>query len=707
MKTLAGFLSVLLCVAPFGVARAVVPSTAGNNLTAYNGESGATDNNRWNTLMNSRTGMSENTTAAADFGNCNALIMRCAQPKCANGGCTDMSVTFAIVSGCVQSNASCKQYGDDLVQYISAQLVASSTAKANAAANAAQTAAAQAAAQQSAQQMAAMQAQMQQMQADMAAQNAQTVAQLQSALDEQKQLTANAIAEATAARETQVSQPTSQSGQVSTVDNGLTSAQMVAAQNGVSADVLAREQITGQIMSAIENAEVQLKTLKTTMEDAFTYAGCDTRGNNCTGPKRVKMFKQKAEGFFDPYENVLDEMYDALILAQSVGVDITDIYMMLNGSCNVWGQYLCAMGAQSNQQQICQNVTKIVDKDGNTTTTQECHYVTTTQLPTYTETSCPNGKSVRKENARGGHECVIGQIIPPEDDISCTLQKTIVDNASDPVQRDWLWAETSDSGANIRVGCASSALETSTLFRGRKKQATIDVETLQKIIAQDEPPAVRSKGGLEKEQVKYCAVTDKTYADLQKMVTMKTLPAKDVCINERKLNDTLNQVLLFDDASIIEQEKNNCMGEWSDVVYRCFCTRDAGGTDCNMEKSRTAMNEAHAKLCKNFGGTWRSGNTCNCSTASDENKTDCEYRFSGEYGASMSGISKNFTSFAGYNMNVLSLVERNKQQNEESIKSFLATPQFNVGENVKSWNGTASANEQTKADFDKVISQYK
>ena len=293
MKTLIGFLSVLLCVAPFGVVSGAVPSTAGNNLTAYNGEGGAANNNRWNAAMNSRSGGNE-TNATADFGNCNALIMRCAQPKCSNGGCTDMSVTFAIVNGCVQSSAQCKQYGDELTQYISAQLVAQNTAKANASAAAAQNAAAQAAAQQSAQQMAQMQAQMQQMQAEMAAQNAQTVAQLQSALEEQKQLTANAIAEATAVREA----PTQQTAQ-SSAGNDLSASQLAAAERGVSADVLAREQISGQILSSIENAETQLKALKATMNDVFSYAGCDSRGNNCTGPKRVKMFKQKAEGFFD------------------------------------------------------------------------------------------------------------------------------------------------------------------------------------------------------------------------------------------------------------------------------------------------------------------------------------------------------------------------------------------------------------------------
>ena len=148
MKTLIRVLSVLCCVAPFGVADAVVPSTVGDNLTAYNSNSGSAEGNRWNTLMNSRSGgtTTSSTNATADFGNCNAVILRCAQPKCSNGGCTDLNVTFSIVNGCVQSNAACKQYGDELTQYIAAQLVAQSTAKANAAANEAQNAAASAAA---------------------------------------------------------------------------------------------------------------------------------------------------------------------------------------------------------------------------------------------------------------------------------------------------------------------------------------------------------------------------------------------------------------------------------------------------------------------------------------------------------------------------------------------------------------------------------
>lgn len=604
MKTFISFLSVLLCVAPFGAGYAVVSSTAGNNLTAYNGESGATNNNRWNNLMNSR---SVNSSATADFGNCNAVIMRCASPKCANGGCTDMSVTSAIVSGCVQSSDACKQYGDDLVQYISAQLVASSTAKANAAANAAQTAATNAAVQQNAQQMAAMQAQMQQMQSEMAAQNAQTVAQLQSALEEQKQLTANAIAEATATQQV-YAQPLQQ-----TDNTSLDDVQIAAAQSGVSADVLAREQISGQIMSAIENAEVQLKTLKATMTDAFNYAGCDSRGNNCTGPKRVKAFKQKAEAFFDPYENVLDEMYDALVLAQSVGVDITDIYMMLNGTCNAWAQYLCMDGQVMHYDALnCKNGRSIAE---------------------YEPGEKPVNSTSRRTGLRGGANCVIGQVVPMSDG-GCQLIKMLADK--EEVQRNWLYPEDGDD-TRIRVGCASEALENSALFRNRKKQANIDIETLKKIIAQDAPAINRSKNSLDKEQVKYCAVTDATYADLQKLATTKTLPSKNICIDERKLNQTLNQIFLVDDASIIEKAQKDCdekSGIWDIITTRCYCEKaNNTDTECDETESEKSKNMAHKRLCENqYHAKWNEkDNKCFCDRAQyDEDSINCYGQFGSE-----------------------------------------------------------------------------
>lgn len=599
MKSFTRFLLLALCLAPCGAGADTV-TPVGSNLTQYHSGMGAINNNNWNNLMNSRSG---GTTATADFGNCNAVILRCASPKCT--GCTSLELARPIVAGCVQSNANCKQYGDDLIEYISAQLVANSTARANEQALNAQAAAAQSAAAQSAQQLQQMQAQMQQMQAEMAAQSAQQMQQMQAALEEQKQLTAQAIADASTANTASAAAAVTSNNMVSSPsgENQMTAAQMAAAQSGVSADLLAREQISGQILSKIENAEVAMKTLKAAMDKTFEYAGCDKTGNNCAGPKRVKAFKNYAMEFFEPYNDVLDELYDALITAQAVGVDITDIYMMLEGSCNVWGEYLCS----------------------------------DTKNHTYDKDNCNNNnRSDRTDTTKGGHECYIGQVIPAEDSPSCTLHRTLSDQAQ--VYRNWLYADNNEEDAMIRVGCASAALETSSFFRNRKKQASIDIETLQRIIEQDSynVSTNRNKSALDKEEVKYCALTESTYADLQKHAALKTLPQTNICINERTLNDNLKRVFLVDSSSVVEIARNACVSGgrknavFSDTTYGCFCV-DAAGNDtqgeCDPAKSEAARIAAETSLCERYGATWR-GSICECDKALyEEDKQACAYKF--------------------------------------------------------------------------------
>ncbi len=538
MKSFTRFLVFALALHTAAAGASPVGSTLGSNLTAYNpnGNAGAINNNAWNNMTNPRG--TNTTTATADFGNCNSVILRCAQPKCASGGCATMEIATPIVSGCVMSSDACKQYADDgLIEAIAAQLVAASTAKSNQAA----TEAANAAAQQSALQMQQMQAQMQQMQAEMAAQNAETVASLQAALEEQKQQTAQAIADANAAAasaQQAAAAPAANTaaiaggtttGATTSVMDGLTQAQNIAAQNGISADILAREQIAGQILSKIENAQQSMNSLKATMQTAFDYAGCDSKGDNCTGPKRVTIFKQKAMEFFEPYENVLDELYDALIMAQSVGVDITDIYMMLNGSCNVWGEYLCYGG-------MVQTVG--IDYSSGSPSVR-----TVQSWALYDKNSCPNGKSVATNFSKGGVSCTIGAVIPPEDSPSCTLNRMITDNET--VQRNYLFADNGDYDEHVRVGCASSALESSALFRNRKKQASIDIETLQRIIQQDAPSVYGSGvlGGAatnpKDNGLKYCAITSSSLQDLQKVVSLKKLPSR-ICVKDGSLAATFN-----------------------------------------------------------------------------------------------------------------------------------------------------------------------
>ena len=218
MKFSFGVLYGVLCAAFIAPAGANVATTAGSNLTAYNG-TGATNNNQWNSLMNARGGMAS--TADANFGNCEAVILRCASPKCGSG-CADVNIARPIVAGCVNSNATCKKHGDALIESLAMQLVAKSTAKAQEQANAAAIAQAQASASaaaasaandQSNAQMQQMQQQMQQMQQQMAesmaamqeqmaAQSEAQNAQIQNALESQRANTAPATVPAAETNQT-------------------------------------------------------------------------------------------------------------------------------------------------------------------------------------------------------------------------------------------------------------------------------------------------------------------------------------------------------------------------------------------------------------------------------------------------------------------------------------------------------------------------
>lgn len=330
MNLLSRILTICLCSAPFvNGAWAAVATTAGHNLTAYHPSN--TNNNQWASMTNGREDVTTTPVAKADFGNCNAMITRCATPKCANGGCTDMAVASGIVAGCVQMNKACEQYGDSLISYMAAQLVSTSTAKANA-----QNAAAAA---QSNQQMAQMQQQMNmqmaQMQQQMAQQNAQTQQQIRDALEQQAQQNAAALESVTAAATTAATAAAKQT------ESGVTTTQEQAIENGVSSEILERQKMTGRIMTEIDGADVALEEVKKAMNTAFEYAGCDSRGNNCSGPKRIKKFRELALGFIEPYDSVADKIDDALDDAQLAGIDITPIYMMLNDSCKEWANYLC------------------------------------------------------------------------------------------------------------------------------------------------------------------------------------------------------------------------------------------------------------------------------------------------------------------------------------------------------------------------------
>lgn len=653
MKTLSRFLFIALAlVSVDAYSASPVATTLGSNLTAFNGGSGATNNAMWNAYMNPRSNSATN-APVADFGNCNSVILRCAQPKCAGGGCTSMDVARTIVSGCVESNPACKQYGNELIDFLSAQMVADSQASANEQAAVATAAATAASAQQSNQQMAQMQQQMAQLQQQIQQQSANTAAQIETALAQQQQATADAIAAATAQQTVATTAPTTTTTATTapatastTTDGGgdLTVAQQVAAESGISADLLAREQISGQILSKIEDAEVDLRTAAAAMQTVFDYAGCDSTGSNCTGPKRVETFKRKALEFFEPYNDVLDEIYDALILAQSVGVDITDIYMMLNGTCNAWGQYLCGPG----------------------------------QVMHYNSTNCPNGRSVPVATAdgtvRGGATCRVGQVVPMSDG-GCQLIKVLA--SDEEVQRNWLYPETGEGGVQVRVGCASEILDNSTLFRNRKKQADIDIEVLERMIEQDAPAVFgNSRSGKTKsadpDGVKYCAVGTDSLQDLQTYASLKRLP-ETVCVPDSKLESILqNEGRLGSgdsgadglsviskcgalqgyqyleclcrnspthnaqwvpstdkDAVAIGAGECRCVGggQYNTFDYdRAMCVDENGNAEADKKYHNDDMPTTASELCNDNGGVWDYlTSSCDCSGVSDPLKKQvCE-----------------------------------------------------------------------------------
>lgn len=454
MRVSLKFLCAMVCAAFVAPAVANVATTAGSNLTAYNG-TGATNNNQWNNLMNGRGGMSA-TTADANFGNCNAVILRCASPKCSGGGCYDMNVARPIVAGCVNSNNACKKHGDALIDYITAQVVAQSNAKQQEQANAvaiaqaqaeAQAAASAAATAQSNAQMQAMQAQMQQMQeqmaesmnamqAQMAAQSETQNAQIQNALAEQRE---------SMAASTSMANSTGDTGAVIAGLEGLGVAEQLAAKNGISADILVREQMGGKIETAIEDAMTAMKDLKEKLDAVLEYAGCDSSATNCTGPKRVKKFKDLANEFFDPYENVVENVYDALILAMTLGIDVNDVIMLLSESCNIWGKYICGACAPTDPGCVC-NDTK--NKEG-------CYYRVETD---------PKTGNVSKNQPH------------------CRLVDTLTEK--DTVWREWIDANTGMTGST-QVACASDVIMNAPLFRNMKKNATMDIDNLRRLVAQD------------------------------------------------------------------------------------------------------------------------------------------------------------------------------------------------------------------------------
>lgn len=522
MKSLSRILTVCLCCVPVFGAHAVPATTAGSNLTAYNPSNSY--NNQWATVSNAR--YDGNTTAKVDFGNCNAVVLRCAQPKCNNGGCADPSVASAIVSGCVKANSKCKQYGDDLVEYMTAQLVASSNAKINEQQMALEQARLQAEANAAAasaqnEQISQMQNQMYQMQQQMAQQQAESAQALQEALTQQAAQSAAALEDMRTAATDAAKQ----------TEAGITAYQQDAINRGISEEVLARQQITGQIQTEIEDAETSLVAMKKAMQNAFDYAECDARGNNCSAPKRIKKWRELAIGFLTPYDNAIDKIYDALVTAQTVGVDLSDIYMMLNNSCNSWGQYMCEKGAEIDYS----GSTPMSCPKNNTENIESCER----KCDKTTETSVVGGKFVSKitYDKKCQEDCRKQTGCKP-----CTLLKVLSDK--EEVYEGWVNADATDTENSTVVACASNALDNTKLFARRTKNKNgaglVDIDLLDRWLNQTEPNKVKEGANVLDPQ-EYCTAEPNNTVEnalssaiLSRVVnTEKTIPGNNLgfCVN--------------------------------------------------------------------------------------------------------------------------------------------------------------------------------
>lgn len=526
MKNLSRILTTILCCAPLAYAGAAgqVATTSGHDLTSYNPSNA--NNNQWATLTNSRYDGSS--TAKVDFGNCNALILRCAQPKCGNGGCAEYDIAQKIVEGCVKSNKTCKKYGEDLIESMSAQLVASAAAKANeqqAALDAARiqaeanAAAATAAANAQSQQMQQMQQQMQEMQQQMERQQEESARQLQSALNQQAQQQQQALddmkAAATEAAEKNVAG-----------DKNVTSYQQEAIDRGVATDLISRQTLTGQVSTEVENAKTNLVAAQKALNTLFEYGHCDSHGNNCSGPTRVKKWRELARAFIDPYDKTVEDIYDALITAQGTGVDISQIYLMLDNSCNQWAQFACPPGDRI---EYTYDGTK-------PTSPRSCGELTSAQEACM-EKCINNPDNPPKASTQTLYDYCNSICDTASACRSCTVQKVLTE--ADEVYTGWVNQEDPKGNGNTTViACYSGVLQNNTLFAHMMKRrggtGMVDLEVLDRWISQVEPDKCYKNSdngkceGVDPEN--YCFKDATMKNTLHSKSLSKALTNEDICV---------------------------------------------------------------------------------------------------------------------------------------------------------------------------------
>jgi hypothetical protein len=162
------------------------------------------------------------------------------------------------------------------------------------------------------------------------------------------------------------------------------------------------------------------------------------------------------------------------------------------------------------------------------------------------------------------------------------------------VQRGML--DPAQSGdAMIRIGYASAIIDSSGLFANRKKQASIDIDTLQRILEQDAPGSCLN--AFDKTDkctgtyyTKYCAVGGNTYAELQRAVSSKRLP-KRVCVSEDEM-----QKVVQDDSPLEGVDDNHTI---KSITEKCsYVTEKTAQQKCYCDSNLDAYWDNTENKCK-------------------------------------------------------------------------------------------------------------
>lgn len=276
------------------------------------------------------------------------------------------------------------------------------------------------------------------------------------------------------------------------------------------------------------------------------------------------MLRELAGAFIEPYDKVVEKISDALDIAQVVGVDLSDIYMMLNNSCNQWGQYMCPGGGmitydtdpktgQKGAPTVCTNSLGVDNADYNSCLL-DCKMrntvanVPSTQLnvnltaPNMGGNSLTGGLSSTPKlevdqnlvaNANTESNCINecasrkGGLKVTADCKPCTLLKLLPDK--EEVYDMWVNTEGNSQTNQVIVACASSAMKTGLLARHAKRKSgagVLDLDILDEWIKTYESSA--AKANEDSTGKAYCSNgTDKN--DFVKALNSKTILPKTLC----------------------------------------------------------------------------------------------------------------------------------------------------------------------------------